>query len=277
MRAVLPLLLASCAAISIVAAAPLTADSLLAALRDVASSGPAAAAFSPLPLDPSDHAPRVRPDVAGSYAATIQAALSVVAASQQNVTTPFLPPFSMAKESGLFASFIHFNMVGSTVDAALRNLLAIWDNNGFVTNWVLQMQLEAMRVGAVKLDDSELFPGLNATLSFKENDDPIDVATMDFWQEINVNGTWQQYPVNVAGPIQLAQPVAALLQKWCDSTPSVCPIVEPFVTWAEGLTDYLASVALCVHGQKCTAFHSIRNLAGGCRVGGWVGKGPASS
>lgn len=239
--ALLPLLLASCVAISIVAAAPLTPDSLMAALRDIATPGSTVAAgFSP--LRPSDPAPRVRPDVAGSFTATIQAALGAVAASQQNVTAPFLPPFSMAKESGLFPSFIHFNMVGGPVDAALRNLLAIWDNNGFVTNWVLQMQLEAMRLGAVKLDDEELFPGLNATIGFKEQDDPVDVGTMDFWKEINVNGTWQQYPVNVAGPIELAQPVAKLLQKWCDSTPSVCPLVEPFVTWAEGLTDYLASV-----------------------------------
>jgi hypothetical protein len=224
------LIVASCSA------APFTAESFHAFASGLSAlDAPDSSAFGPSSIQVND---------VGAFTDTIQSALNLVEWSQQNVTTPFFPPFSWQKLSGIYPSYVKLNFVGPPTAQLMRDLIGIYDNNGFVTMWILQIMLEAHKFGVLTVTDEVILYGLNLTLGFKERDDDDETPTQDFWQEVIVNGTYQQYPVNVAGPIQLIQPVAAMLQKWCNNSPAICPIVEPFVQFAASLTDFLSAFGI---------------------------------
>src|SRR5947209_4610179 len=106
------------------------------------------------------------------------------------------------------------------------------------------MLLEAHRLGALQLNDAALLPGLNLTLSFREQEEPDDTPAEGFWREKFLNGSWQQYPTNIAAPIQIMQPIAPLLDDWCDAMPCICPWVEPFVEMVDSLSDFLSAFGI---------------------------------
>jgi hypothetical protein len=191
----------------------------------------------------------VDPAVAGSYSSTLQSALRILSASQANESTPFFPPFSLEKFRGLYPSYISFNDFGSILKQDIRRDMGIWDNNGFVTNWVLALQLECIRAGAVSAPVGDglasLLMALNATQQFHENDDPITTGSVDFWHEIkDAQGRWEQYPTNIADPLNMAIPIAAVLAEWCAKDKSICPIVQPFIDFVNSMREYLAAFGI---------------------------------
>jgi hypothetical protein len=197
---------------------------------------------SPLPENLAPSSLRATPR--GDFSPVIQRALDLVAWSQINTSSSFFPPFSIQKLQDAYPSYVGFNLVGGPEEQALRHLMQIFDSNGFVTDWVVQMLVEAQRYGGVVLDDSTIARGVNFTLGFKEQNDPSSDGTMDFWREIDVNGTWQQFPENVELPIEMLEPIAALMQTWCTDKPAVCPYVQPIISLAANLVDYLSAFGI---------------------------------
>lgn len=180
----------------------------------------------------------------GAFSSVIQRALDLVAWSQQNATTPFLPPFSLQQLAGAYPSYIGFNLVGGPTQQLLRRLIQIYDSNGFVSDWVVQMLVEAHRYSGVRLDDATILRGVNFTLGFQEKNGQGREGTMDFWREVEVNGTWRQFPENVEVPIELLQAVSTQLQAWCAKSPDVCPAVQPIVKLAASLGDFLSAFGI---------------------------------
>lgn len=58
------------------------------------------------------------------------------------------------------------------------------------------------------------------------------------------NGSWQQWPTNLATPITWTEPIVQKLAAWCASTPSVCALVQPIIAEMSNLQDFLSSFGI---------------------------------
>ena len=58
------------------------------------------------------------------------------------------------------------------------------------------------------------------------------------------NGSWQQWPTNLATPITWTTPIAQKLAAWCATTPAVCALVQPIIAEMENLQDFLSSFGI---------------------------------
>ena len=117
------------------------------------------------------------------YSGTLAHAAHLIAQSQVNTSSPFNPPWSLEKTQDIFPSFVGLNFVGGPLNSTLRHAVQIWDNNAFVSNWIIQMQLECAKIGVVGLTDAAAMRTVNLTLGFQEHLDSADTGAMDFWFE----------------------------------------------------------------------------------------------
>lgn len=117
--------------------------------------------------------------------------------------TKFDYPFSLARQFGVFSSNIRTNSVGDPDATLLRHGLTVFDNNAFVTLWVVSILLEVARfTDDPILPDCELSAALEAIGSYHDRNHPMQDGILVFWPEtFNASaGMWHCSPQNL-GPI----------------------------------------------------------------------------
>lgn len=78
----------------------------------------------------------------------------------------------------------------------LRRDLQLFDNNMFVTAWIMQALLECDKMKVIELDSSKLMKGVQAILQNQDknyNGSSIYI----FWNQIEQNETWVAWPTNL--------------------------------------------------------------------------------
>ena len=117
--------------------------------------------------------------------------------------TKFDYPFSLAKQFGVFSSNIRSNCVGGPDATLLRHALTVFDNNAFVTLWVVSILLEVARFTSDPVPpDCVLSAALEAVGSYHDRNHPPQDGILVFWPEtLNASaGLWYCGPQNL-GPI----------------------------------------------------------------------------
>eukprot|EP00455_Lapot_gusevi_P005163 TRINITY_DN12172_c0_g1_i3.p1 TRINITY_DN12172_c0_g1~~TRINITY_DN12172_c0_g1_i3.p1 ORF type:complete len:643 (+),score=195.28 TRINITY_DN12172_c0_g1_i3:79-2007(+) len=114
-----------------------------------------------------------------------------------------LPALSEAKIKGLFPSWVHVNFPGNPAFKFLRNNFKFFDNNMFVTGWVMEILLEAQLLGIVDLSSDDLMVSLEAMLqNFLDQHSPPDQPIYSFWKQVVINGTYAAWPENLGRPLE---------------------------------------------------------------------------
>ncbi|KAL4426332.1 hypothetical protein ABPG74_011484 [Tetrahymena malaccensis] len=126
-------------------------------------------------------------------------------------------PTQFAKQKGLYSSDIKLNFMDSSNSFfahLLRESFSVYDNNMFVTNFVILGLLEASDLGQVQLDNKSIDEALDALLTFKDKNQKNNTTPVyNFWQQINVNGTWQSYPINLENVVDIYNSLPPFIQK----------------------------------------------------------------
>ncbi|KAL0251765.1 hypothetical protein GEMRC1_000977 [Eukaryota sp. GEM-RC1] len=112
------------------------------------------------------------------------------------------------KIKGGFPSRIHLNFVGSTLHRILReNLFNIYDNNAFVTSFVIHSVVETLELDPHALDlrsaQALVKEATTAILRFQDKNQDSTVPTFCFWpQEYDKDSKlWVQSPTNLKKPL----------------------------------------------------------------------------
>ncbi len=95
---------------------------------------------------------------------------------------------------------IRNNFAGELDSEVLRDRIAIFDNNAFVTAWVSILLLEASRVNKGPVPtDQQLYLALDALATYHDRNSPPGDGTMVFWPQAYNSSVKQWYcnPVNV--------------------------------------------------------------------------------
>ena len=121
-------------------------------------------------------------------------------------------PPRMGENKGLYRSYIHVNIMdtkNSLPAKIIRQFSQITDMNNFVTNFVVMALLESYEHRGIKeLDMESLNDSLNALLDFHEHTYDANVPIYTFWRQINVNGTWTQYPENMCAIVKFVPTIS---------------------------------------------------------------------
>ena len=104
------------------------------------------------------------------------------------------------QQKGVYPCNIRNNFVGGLDSEVLRDRVAIFDNNAFVTAWVSIILLEAAGVSKGPTPtDQQLYLALEALATYHDNNSPSGDGTMVFWPQAYNSSVKQWYcrPVNV--------------------------------------------------------------------------------
>ncbi|KAI3380652.1 hypothetical protein SNEBB_006276 [Seison nebaliae] len=120
----------------------------------------------------------------------------------------FVPPFSWAKDKGLFESRIRVNLHGTANEVNLRmsDLSSVYDNNNFVTTWILIVLGEASKYGNAKyLNDDAVKIGLDAISKFVDYNNGNNSVSRTFWPQYYNSTTkiWYSSPTNIRELVQI--------------------------------------------------------------------------
>ena len=138
---------------------------------------------------------------------------------QVKKSTKFDPPFSFAKQFGIYPSNIRVNYCGGPDETLLRHLLAIYDSNAFVTLWVTSMLLEAaQQPSGPQPTSTQLYHGLQALSTYHDRNYPSENSMLIFWPEKynESTGFWSCGPANLQYLVDDALTVLDALQKMLD-------------------------------------------------------------
>ena len=115
--------------------------------------------------------------------------------------TKLLPPFSYYKQVGVYPSYIRVNFNSLPESAVLRDAVAFFDDNAFVTLWTTIILLESQRFPNPPPPPSELqfHLALEAISSYHDKNRPFKDSILVFWpQKYNsTSKTWRCGPVNL--------------------------------------------------------------------------------
>ena len=92
------------------------------------------------------------------------------------------------------------NFVGGPTDTLLRDEFAVFDDNGFVTQWITSTLLEVTRFsGGPRPSDEQLKNALEALATYHDKNKPPTSSIMTFWPETYNSTTkmWSQSPINL--------------------------------------------------------------------------------
>ena len=120
--------------------------------------------------------------------------------------TKFDPPFSYYKQPGVYPSDIRLNFNGFVEANLLRDGIAFFDDNAFVTLWTTIILLEAQKFSKPPPAPSEdqLHLALKAVRAYHDKNRPSEDSVLVFWpQAYNAStDTWVCGPVNLGGVAQ---------------------------------------------------------------------------
>ena len=122
------------------------------------------------------------------------------------VTKPsnYSPPFDVEKKLGVFESNVHFNAHGSIFMGWVRRNIKVFDNNNFVTTWIMTCLIEANEHGKAPKPDAEMTSlAMNAIGEFHSKNFPTGSPIMTFWPQTynTTTKTWKSTPANILGLI----------------------------------------------------------------------------
>ena len=117
--------------------------------------------------------------------------------------TKFDPPFSNYKQLGAYPSNIRLNFNGFVEANLLRDAIAFFDDNAFVTLWTTIILLEAQKFSKPPPAPSEdqLHLALRAISTYHDKNQQSEDSVLVFWpQTYNATtDTWVCGPVNLGG------------------------------------------------------------------------------
>jgi len=153
-----------------------------------------------------------------NFNTTIHSLLNKIKATQIQHPSSYFPFVSEEKFKGLFPSWIHLNFHGDFPLTLLRREFKFFDNNYFVTSWILQMLLEAHQLGTVDLGQEKTMikDALDAILKFRDRNFPLTTPITDFWRQKydSSSGMYIQTPTNIAEPLKFGVSLAELLEEF---------------------------------------------------------------
>lgn len=115
-------------------------------------------------------------------------------------STKYDPPFTFAKQFGIYPSYIRSNYHGGPQETELRHLLAVFDSNAFITLWVSSILLEAAKQpGGPQPNSTHLHSALEAISTYHDHNYPLDDSVLIFWPEVYNETTkfWSCSPTNM--------------------------------------------------------------------------------
>ena len=90
--------------------------------------------------------------------------------------------------------------MGGPIETLLRDQFEVFDDNGFVTEWITSTLLEVTRFsGGPRPSDEQLTNTLKALATYHDKNKPRDSSVMTFWPETYNSTTkiWSQSPLNL--------------------------------------------------------------------------------
>ena len=137
------------------------------------------------------------------YLSSLSPMLLHTVLSQVKKETKFDPPFSYYKQLGVYPSNIRLNFNGFVGANLLRDAIAFFDDNAFVTLWTTIILLETQKFSNPPPPPSEeqLHLALRAISTYHDKNQPSDNSVLVFWpQAYNATtDTWVCGPVNLGG------------------------------------------------------------------------------
>eukprot|EP01117_Protostelium_nocturnum_P014607 TRINITY_DN5574_c0_g1_i1.p1 TRINITY_DN5574_c0_g1~~TRINITY_DN5574_c0_g1_i1.p1 ORF type:complete len:633 (-),score=214.00 TRINITY_DN5574_c0_g1_i1:12-1910(-) len=138
-----------------------------------------------------------------SFTELIQELSTKVQSTQISKAQKFEPPFKWSEVKGIYPSQIKLNFVGNPLVYEVRKEFEIFDNNMFVTVWVLDSLLTARKFNPdlVNLSEEKILEALQVISAFRDKNinkkSSDSIPAYNFWSQINDNGTWSAFPDNL--------------------------------------------------------------------------------
>ncbi|PRP88674.1 hypothetical protein PROFUN_02770 [Planoprotostelium fungivorum] len=140
--------------------------------------------------------------VQGNWEDLVVKLVDRVQQSQVQIEQSYAPP-EWHEQKGIFPSQIKINFFGNPAEKLLREYFSIFDNNMFVTVWLLEVLINAQEINPqlIHLNETVIQDGLDLLERFRDkniNSGVVDGAPIYvFWSQIDKNGTWSASPDNL--------------------------------------------------------------------------------
>ncbi|KAJ3446352.1 hypothetical protein M0812_08890 [Anaeramoeba flamelloides] len=142
--------------------------------------------------------------------------LEKITSLQQQKESKYFFPFSWYKQKGLFESWIHLNMAGDELMKIIRDDVKFYDNNFFVTGWVVQILVETHRLQTVNVDSKVIEMALETLLKYSDQNHP-DIPMISFWPQTKKDNIWYAYPQNLIDPMKESGGFLNMIRKFLTS------------------------------------------------------------
>lgn len=144
------------------------------------------------------------------------------------------------KQAGLYASYVHINLSGGEFQTFFRHNFQIFDNNFFVTAWVMESLIHShdLNPASFNLPATAISSALNAELTYYDKNNP-NTTLVTFWPQKAVKGYYQASPQNLEalfGDVDAARRAALKLCEQKYSVSQCEAFINKFMP-ADSLTD----------------------------------------
>lgn len=133
--------------------------------------------------------------------------------------TKFKPFLSLARQVGVYPCDIKVNLHGAPELSLLRDTLACFDNNAFVTLLVSSILLEAAKFWKGPLpSDNQLYIALEAISEYHDRNYCSNDGIVTFWRQIYnaTTGEWTSWPENAGNIAWYNELILEEVQKLLD-------------------------------------------------------------
>ncbi len=138
-----------------------------------------------------------------------------VSSHQAKTNQSFSPPAHWFKTAGLYDSFVKLNFCCSPEMALARSGFSIYDENGFVTLWVLELMVDSqLQFGVAEVPQEDVEMAVQALAGFRDKNRARGNTTVfSFWPQKEVNGTWTAWPRNLQELITVEGAMTGFVEK----------------------------------------------------------------
>ncbi len=191
---------------------------------------------------------------------------------KENTDTRF--PKGFIEKKGLYESWVHFHVKGGLKERIIRNQFRLYDNNYFVTAWVLITLLESNNFGYIDDISDQLQNSIDQLMNFRDKNNP-NSSIISFWQQEGYNpvkNLYYCYPEGIATIIEIVSDVMELILKiarYIGFEDAVDRFLKKYNL--EGIFGHIEKIIAALHIPPDTDDSSL-NLSLGCMLNDYTDK-----